>query len=126
MEAGKILIIDDNAGVRSLLDSLFQKAGYTVISTGDGESGLTVAEQGGFAAIILDLKMPKVNGIEFLRAIRDLKTDPQNGPVIVCTSQAEESIKQAAITAGALQVVDKTEETLLQLPSIVSQLAVSS
>ncbi|HVZ12080.1 MAG TPA: response regulator [Patescibacteria group bacterium] len=83
----KILIIEDNAQYAAILSKKLTIEGYEVVRAPDGEEGLKLVENDGISLILLDLLMPKVDGIEFYHKLREKLKD--NVPVIVLTNVAE-------------------------------------
>ena len=78
----KVLVIDDEPNVRSLLDTLLRPQGYDVILADNGWTGLQLYRQEHPDVILLDLKMPKLDGITVLKQIRSVDLTQ---PVIVLT-----------------------------------------
>jgi DNA-binding response OmpR family regulator len=70
---GKILVVDDEASVRDLLDSVFTEAGYEVILAEGGKQALAILKIHGIDVIFLDLKLFGMNGIDLCRQIRKTK-----------------------------------------------------
>ena len=66
----KILIIDDDAGLRKSLTLILSDAGYDVVQAEDGEVGLATAKEQSPDIILCDVRMPKLDGLEFLEAYR--------------------------------------------------------
>jgi chemosensory pili system protein ChpA (sensor histidine kinase/response regulator) len=81
----KILVVDDADDVRSLLARLLRLGGYTTATAEDGMAGLAQIEQGLPDLIVLDLMMPRMNGVEMLSRLRH---DPRwrNVPVLIYTA----------------------------------------
>jgi len=97
----KILIIEDDQFLRDFYQELLASEGYTVDVAGDGETGLTKAQQGGLTLILLDIMLPKKDGLQILR---DLKTAPPalaNGPIVMLTNLGNDTIINQAFTLGA-------------------------
>jgi two-component system, NtrC family, response regulator AtoC len=65
----KILIIDDEENMRHVLMAILEKEGYDTVSAADGLEGLAMIDQHDFDAILCDLRMPKMDGMEFLKKI---------------------------------------------------------
>ena len=87
MEKLKILVVDDESRMRKLVKDFLVKAGYDVIEAGDGEQAVdTFYAQKDIALIILDVMMPKMDGWQVCREIR------QNSkvPIIMLTAKSEE------------------------------------
>ena len=70
MEKKKILIVEDEASLHESLGEFLSAEGFEVLNAYDGEEGLLKTNEIKPDLIILDLKMPKMNGIEFLKKIR--------------------------------------------------------
>jgi two-component system chemotaxis response regulator CheY len=95
-----VLTVDDSASVRQLIRMTLVEAGYQVVEAGDGREGLAKAQATPADAVITDINMPNMNGIELVAALRKLAT--YNGVPIVClTTESDDDIKQAARAAGA-------------------------
>jgi DNA-binding NtrC family response regulator len=75
-------VVDDEESIRDLLKLVLTGEGYSVVTANDGEEAIEYLDAQQFALVITDLVMPKVNGVEVLRAAR--RIDP-NYPVIVIT-----------------------------------------
>ena len=83
----KLLIVEDNADYRELLISFLENEGYEVIATADGEAAVEMAENNVFDLIVLDLMLPKIDGYEVCRRIRE----KSGGPVIMLTALDSET-----------------------------------
>ncbi len=84
----KILVVDDEPDVRSLLSTCIQDAGFIVSSAVDGQDALEKIDRELFDLIILDMVMPRMSGIELIRALR--KNEKWSKlPVIVITAHAK-------------------------------------
>ena len=73
--AERILVVDDDKGVREALSEFLVSLGYTVVMAENGEEALRQYRQGEFDVIMADLIMPNMDGMELLRRIRDTKND---------------------------------------------------
>ena len=100
----KILVIDDQPNVRALLDFLLRRKGYDVMLADNGRTGLQLYRQEHPDVILLDLNMPKLDGVTVLKQIRsvDLKQ-----PVIVftgeCTSETEQQVRALGVSGFILK-----------------------
>ena len=94
----KILIIEDEAAVRIALADNLKVEGYEVIACEDGFKGLEEYKNQNPDLVILDVMMPKIDGIEVLRQIRALKAIT---PVIMLTAKSEEVDKVVGLEVGA-------------------------
>ncbi len=99
MEQKKILIVDDQNGIRLLLVELFAGEGYEMFQAGNGKDALEIVNQHVPDLVLLDMKIPGMDGLEILRHIK--QTHP-NIHVIMMTAYGELDIIQQAKDLGAL------------------------
>ena len=85
MPGGKILLVDDDQDFAQLLEFDLRKKGYQVVRAGNGEEGLEKVKSEKPALIVLDIKMPKMDGYTFVRRLKK-EPDEKDIPVIVLTS----------------------------------------
>jgi DNA-binding response OmpR family regulator len=71
----KVLIVDDEEAIRSLLDNAFRKAGFSPVVAGSGEEALAILEKDNIQVMFLDMNLPGMNGMELCAIIR------KNNPV---------------------------------------------
>lgn len=91
----KILVIDDEEGVRNLLQELFETEGYEVAIASDGEEGLKLFKNGAFDMVFTDLGMPGVSGWEVAKEIKRLNTQTQVMLITGWGVQVDEEEKRA-------------------------------
>ncbi|OGR84287.1 MAG: DNA-binding response regulator [Elusimicrobia bacterium RIFCSPLOWO2_01_FULL_54_10] len=103
MAKEKILIVEDEKEIVKLLTYNFEKEGYQVLTASDGEAGLALAKSKRPQMIILDLMLPKVDGIEVCKQIR---RDSQV-PIIMLTAKKEETDRVLGLELGADDYVTK-------------------
>jgi len=103
--AERILVVDDDNGVREALSEFLLSLGYAVVAVENGEEALTEYEKGGFDMVMADLIMPNMDGMELLRRIREIK----NNEVIFLMMTGHPSISTAveAINRGADDYITK-------------------
>lgn len=96
----KFLSVDDSSTMRKIVSLALKGAGHTVEEAENGLQALEKLKSGPVDCIVLDINMPEMNGIEFLRA---RKSNPaiSNIPVFVLTTQDEEALKREALSLGA-------------------------
>ncbi len=99
-----ILYVDDDAGLRRLVDRGLQRHGFTVELAADGQAGLDRVARGGIDVVALDQYMPGLDGLTTLARIRELGSPP---PVVFVTASQESAIAVAALKAGASDYVIK-------------------
>jgi len=73
-EKSRILVVDDEEALRSVLSSELVSGGYDVMTASDGDEAIAIVEKKKFDLVLLDIKMPKVDGFEVLKFIK--KTSP--------------------------------------------------
>jgi two-component system chemotaxis response regulator CheY len=96
----QVLVVDDSETVRREIAQSLKHAGFMALEAGDGVSGLKLAQEQKPALIILDVNMPRMNGLEMLEHLRmDFAT--ANIPVVILTTEAEELMIERARKAGA-------------------------
>jgi two-component sensor histidine kinase len=101
----RILYIDDDAGLRRLVQRLFERNGHTVVGAGNGPEGIALARDGGFDLIAVDHYMPQMDGLATLAELRKLPDCP---PIIYVTGSEESMVAVAALKAGAAEYVVKS------------------
>ncbi len=92
-----VLVVDDDAVVREMVVLMLEDAGYQVVAAGDGHEALEQVSQEMPALILLDMRMPRMNGWEFARVFRERHN--HHAPIIVLT--AAEDARQRAADARA-------------------------
>jgi CheY-like chemotaxis protein len=102
----RILVIDDEPYVRTLVRRLLEFDGYDVVVSDDGMRGLAAAKRQRPDAIVLDLMMPLMDGYQVLASLR---TDPRTAlvPVIVITAAATVAARKRVADAGATACLTK-------------------
>ncbi len=100
----RVLIVDDEEGMREFLGILLQKEGYGVCTATSAEEALEAMEREKFDLVITDLKMPRMSGIELLNGIKE--RDPDVG-VILITAYASTETAVDAMKGGAFDYIAK-------------------
>ena len=95
-----ILTIDDSASIRQMVAMTLKSAGLTVIEAGNGLEGYNKATTETVHAVVTDLNMPVMNGLEFLKKFRQHPAG-KGIPVILLTTESDEELKRQAREAGA-------------------------
>lgn len=117
MTHGKILAIDDEKNIRRLISEEFALEGFEVVTAGSGEEGLRLFDQSRFDLVLLDLKLPDVNGIETLKRIRQRASTAE---VVMITGHGDIRSAVESIKLGARDYVTKPFK-LDELLSLVRQ-----
>jgi len=97
----RILVVEDDQFLRELYDELLREEGYEVDLSSDGEAGLAKFLAGGYDLILLDIMLPKMDGLEILRQLRDKHPVKPNGPVVLLTNLGQDSIIKEGFSLGA-------------------------
>jgi DNA-binding NtrC family response regulator len=100
----KVLVIDDEPNVRTLLDMLLRPKGYEVMLADNGRTGLRLYRREHPDVILLDLNMPKLNGMAVLKQIRSVDSKQ---PVIVLTGDASPEAEQQVRALGVSEFIVK-------------------
>lgn len=95
-----ILTIDDSASIRQMVAMTLTSAGLDVIEAINGADGYTKATSQTVHAVITDLNMPVMNGIEFIRKYRQHPSS-KGVPIILLTTESDDELKRQAKEAGA-------------------------
>ncbi len=98
--AKTIMIVDDSASMRLVVGIALKSAGYTVIEGCDGKDALSKLTGQKVHLIISDVNMPVMDGIGFLKAVKQMPTYKFT-PVIMLTTESEDSKKREGQAAGA-------------------------
>lgn len=104
MLGGKLLVVDDQMGVRRLLFEAFNEEGYQVELAGSGHEALEKVRKTAPDIILMDMKMPGMNGLETLHEIK--KVD-DTVPVVMMTAYGELEIVAEAMKLGIKEYVTK-------------------
>ena len=99
-----ILIIDDEKAIRKTLTEILSYEGYKIDEAGDGEEGLKKFGEKAYDIVLCDIKMPKIDGIEFLEKVKDINPDV---PVIMISGHGNIDTAVEAVKKGAFDYISK-------------------
>ena len=119
MSKDRLLVVDDEPIVRESMSAWLADEGWLVDTAEGGREALEMARLHAYAAVLLDLRMPGVDGIETLRALRRLSPSL---PVVMMTAQGDVATEAEVMQAGARDYVAKPfdpEEVCAALRAIV-------
>lgn len=117
-EGPRVLVVDDDAGLRHLLEYGLGRAGFAVRSVADGGGALSLLREYSPDLVVLDVMLPEIDGIALLPEIRRLTTVP----VVMLTARTELTEKLAGFSAGADDYVSKPfdlEELIARLRTLL-------
>ena len=97
MEKKKILIVDDDPAILRLLSTNLKARGYEVLTASNGEESLELVQRDFVDLIILDIMMPKLDGVEVCRRVREWS----NVPIIILSARGDEKDKVKCLELGA-------------------------
>lgn len=92
-----ILLVDDEVAIQRMLEFPLKKDGYNVVVAGDGDEALQKFRAGKFDLVVLDIMMPKIDGLEVCKEIRS----ESNVPIMMLTARADEVDKVIGLELGA-------------------------
>jgi len=99
-----LLIIDDEKSIRNVLKDILSNEGYTIEEAADGEEGLRKFKAGNFDTVLCDIKMPKLDGIEFLQKAKEVNPDV---PIIIISGHGNIETAVDAVKKGAFDYIAK-------------------
>ncbi len=114
----RVLLIDDDARLPELLQSWLEQNGVSLTAAPDGPRGLLALEQGAWDAVLLDVMMPGMDGLEVCRRIRSKSTVP----IIMLTARGDETDRVVGLELGADDYVAKPfspRELLARLKAVL-------
>jgi DNA-binding response OmpR family regulator len=114
----RVLIVDDEPKYIFILQALLEGEGYTTLSAPDGAAAVEMAEREAPGLILLDVRMPKLNGLQACRRIREFSMTP----IIILTARAKKTDVVEGLEAGADDYVTKpfsTEELLARVRAVL-------
>ncbi len=104
----KILIIEDDKNTRDIYSLVLKEAGFVVEEATDGEMGLFKATEGGYNLILLDVMLPRRDGISILTELKAKPPKVPNGKIILLSNLSHEQIVNQAIGLGATRAITKS------------------
>jgi len=107
-EQPRLLLVEDEPGLRLTLSDRLRSEGYTVESAANGDDGFRVASQGGFDVLILDVMLPGKNGFDICR---DLRQKGDATPILMLTARGQTVDKVMGLKIGADDYLTKPFET---------------
>lgn len=100
----KLLVIDDEEGIRNLLGTILRRKGYDVVLADGGPNGLELFRRERPDGVVLDLKMPEMDGVTVLQQIRSINPDQ---PVIILTGAGTPEREQQVRALGVTEFIEK-------------------
>jgi two-component system, chemotaxis family, chemotaxis protein CheY len=114
----KILIVDDSATIRQQLSRVLAEAGFVVVEAADGLEAMDrLAAHADVAAVICDVNMPRMNGLEFVEKVR-LQSDKERLPLVMLTTEGQPGLIHRAKQLGANAWIIKPFKPTLLLAAV--------
>ena len=120
--AESVLIVDDDPVVRRMLQLSFESEGFDVLTAGDGLEGLEAMRSGKPDVVILDIMMPKLDGMKVLNEVND-DDNLRGTPVILLSAKATSLDVELGLKAGASDYVTKPCDPIELIDRVRSLLA---
>lgn len=97
----KVLIVEDDQFLREFYEELLSTQGFSVDSAADGEIGLNKVTAGGYDLVLLDIMLPKKDGLQILRDLKVAPSKQKNGPIVVLTNLGQDAVIKSCFEMGA-------------------------
>ncbi len=104
----KVLIVEDDQFLREFYQELLQAEGFLVDLAQDGEVADQKVQTGGYDLILLDIMLPKKDGLQVLRDLKITPARQKNGPIVVLTNLGQDAIIKQAFDLGAAGYIVKS------------------
>ena len=121
MTKDKILVIDDEAGIRSSLKGILEDEGFAVTTTDTGEAGLDILKNENFELVLLDIWLPQMSGLDVLAQMKTAEEDPQ---VVMISGHGSIATAVKATKLGAFDFLEKPlslEKVVLTIKNALRQ-----
>lgn len=118
----KILIIEDDPLISRMYQKIFTFEHYEVETASDGEEGLNKIKLSKPTVVLLDVMMPKMNGLQVLELVKkDIDPTIKNIPIIMLTNLAGQQDAEAALQKGAVKYIVKSEHDPKDIAQMVKE-----
>ena len=101
-----VLLADDDENVRALAELVLRRAGYDVAAVADGEAALAAAAERTPALVVLDVDMPRLDGLDTARALRE-RPETRSIPIMLLTARVTDADRERGRAAGVDAQLDK-------------------
>lgn len=104
----RILLVEDNLSTGQMYERILKESDFDVDYAMDGDEAWNYVSQGGYDLVLMDIKMPKMDGLTVLEKLRQNPPKIENGPIVMLTNMTEEALVKKAMSLGALSYMDKS------------------
>ncbi len=116
----RLLVVDDQKGIRRLLQELFQREGFEVEVAADGMEAIELVKSGVPDVILMDMKMPRMNGLEASETILKMNQDVA---IIMMTAYGEIEMMKKAVEVGVKKYITKPFDIIVLRDMVKETLA---
>ncbi len=117
----KILVVEDDEFLRDFYYELLQGEGYAVDTAADGEIAFQKIHAGGWTLVMLDIMLPKMDGVQILTKLKQVPAAIPNGPIVVLTNLGNDTVINQCFSMGASGYLIKSSmdpsQVLVQIKS---------
>lgn len=111
----KILVVEDEVYLRQLYVKILTDAGYSVDQATDGEEALAAISKGGYDLILLDIILPKIDGLKILERINASPPEIPNKAIVILSNLSQDSVVARGLEMGVRGYIVKSDYTPEQL-----------
>ena len=119
--AKRVIVIDDDLYIRELYEEILKTEGYDVDTATNGEEAYNKLKEGGYNLVLLDVMMPKMDGLGIMDALKKNPPLIKNGPIILLTNLDHEPLIKEAMNKGAAAFIIKADITPADLMTQVKK-----
>lgn len=119
-ESKKILIVEDDKGIRTPLVTMLKSEGFTVLEAGNGEEGLTMALESRPDLLVIDIVMPVMDGISMLKKLRE-DSWGKNADAILLTNLPYDKKAQEGFEQGVFEYLIKSDWSIADIVGKVKE-----
>ena len=116
----KLLVVDDDEYIRDLYEEMLKDSGFEVDTAVDGKEGYEKIIAGSYDLILLDIMMPKMDGVEVLKKLAE-DAKEKAAKVVLLTNLAHDPVMKEALSLGALAYLIKADMTPDQLVAKIKE-----
>lgn len=103
----KILVVDDDASIREILTTQLARLHYDVVAAADGEEAVKLFQSGKPDLVLMDMMMPRMDGLQACQKIRELEKKTQRTPVLFLTARDSQHDKLSSTLSGGDDFITK-------------------
>lgn len=120
-----ILAVDDSTSVRKMVESALRYKGYAVVAAADGLEALEALEREQFNLVVMDINMPRMDGLSLLKTIRE-RPEWAGLPILMLTTEGQETDRDRALAMGATDYMVKPFKPTQLLERVAALLEASA